>query len=166
MGSFYALRGRPSSRFGHGFALQLLWSWLGVWPALVDSGYYMKFGAIPRPANHSLVFRPPLSSPSAAMSLSGRVALITGAASGLGHAAAKRIVQQGGAAVIVDLPSSNGEAVAKELGSQAAFAPADITSADDVRGLEAVTALNFRTLLVWFRRSRPPSRRLSPSMAL
>lgn len=34
--------------------------------------------------------------------------------------------------VIVDLPSSNGEVAVKELGDKARFAPADVTSSDDV----------------------------------
>ncbi len=67
------------------------------------------------------------------MSLSGRVALITGAASGLGQAAAARLVANGGSVVIVDLPTAAGEAAAKALGSNAVFAPADVTSESDVR---------------------------------
>lgn len=71
------------------------------------------------------------------MALAGRIALVTGAASGLGRAAASRIVAQGGSVVLVDLPSSEGDAVAAELGAAAAFAPADVTSEGDVRGLAA-----------------------------
>ncbi len=67
------------------------------------------------------------------MSLSGRVALITGAASGLGQAAAARIVANGGSVAIVDLPGAAGEAAAAALGKNAVFTPADVTSESDVR---------------------------------
>ncbi|WP_129668659.1 3-hydroxyacyl-CoA dehydrogenase [Phytoactinopolyspora endophytica] len=55
------------------------------------------------------------------------VALVTGGASGLGLATVKRLVADGAKAVIVDLPSSNGKAVADELGADVHFAPADVT---------------------------------------
>ena len=55
------------------------------------------------------------------------VALITGGASGLGLATAKALLADGASVVILDLPSSDGEAVAKELGDRARFAPADVT---------------------------------------
>ncbi len=67
------------------------------------------------------------------MRLEGKVALVTGGASGLGLAATKQLLDAGAAAVIVDLPTSDGEVVAKELGDRARFAPADVTSEDDVR---------------------------------
>jgi len=89
------------------------------------------------------------------MSLAGRVALITGAASGLGQAAAARMVANGGSVVIVDLPSSAGEAAAAALGKNAAFAPADVTSESDVR--EHPGELHHLTSLVLCCRSRRQS---------
>ena len=59
-------------------------------------------------------------------------ALITGAASGLGRATAARFARSGGQVVILDLPSSDGAAVADELGDNVRFAPADATSESDV----------------------------------
>ena len=59
------------------------------------------------------------------MQLAGAVALVTGGASGLGLATATELARAGAAVVIADLPSSNGEAAAKELG--AVFAPTDVT---------------------------------------
>ncbi len=67
------------------------------------------------------------------MDISGKVALVTGGASGLGAATVQGLVEAGASAVIVDLPSSNGEQVAKELGDRALFAPADVTREDEVR---------------------------------
>ncbi|XP_049776651.1 3-hydroxyacyl-CoA dehydrogenase type-2-like [Schistocerca cancellata] len=61
------------------------------------------------------------------------VGLVTGGASGLGKATAARLVQQGARVVICDLPTSQGTAVAKELGGNAIFAPVDVTSENDVQ---------------------------------
>ncbi|MEV0546252.1 3-hydroxyacyl-CoA dehydrogenase [Nocardia salmonicida] len=54
-------------------------------------------------------------------------AIVTGGASGLGLATVQELHAKGAKVVIVDLPSSNGAAVAKELGEGAAFASADVT---------------------------------------
>ncbi|MGH2779031.1 MAG: 3-hydroxyacyl-CoA dehydrogenase [Actinomycetota bacterium] len=67
------------------------------------------------------------------MDIADKVALITGGASGLGLATARAFVAAGGAVVLVDLDSSNGDATAKELGDRARFAPADVTSEEQVR---------------------------------
>ncbi|MFC4128453.1 3-hydroxyacyl-CoA dehydrogenase [Nocardia rhizosphaerae] len=54
-------------------------------------------------------------------------AVVTGGASGLGSATVRELHAQGAKVVIVDLPSSNGAAIAKELGEGVAFAAADVT---------------------------------------
>lgn len=61
------------------------------------------------------------------MEITGTTALVTGGASGLGRAVAEQIVAAGGRVVIVDLPGSDGAAVAAQLAPDAAFAPADVT---------------------------------------
>ncbi|KAI9923128.1 hypothetical protein PsorP6_002073 [Peronosclerospora sorghi] len=66
------------------------------------------------------------------MALSSRVALITGAASGLGRATAAHLVQNGARVILCDLPTSDGVNVAKELGVSCHFSPTDVTSEDDV----------------------------------
>jgi NAD(P)-dependent dehydrogenase (short-subunit alcohol dehydrogenase family) len=53
-------------------------------------------------------------------------ALVTGGASGLGEATTRRLHEGGAAVVIVDLPSSPGETLAKELGDRALFCAADV----------------------------------------
>jgi NAD(P)-dependent dehydrogenase (short-subunit alcohol dehydrogenase family) len=63
----------------------------------------------------------------------GRTALVTGGASGLGGATASALIDAGAKVVVVDLPTSRGEPFADELGERAAFAPADVTSEEDVR---------------------------------
>ena len=66
------------------------------------------------------------------MNPDGKVALVTGGASGLGLATAGALLDAGASIVIVDLGSSNGDAVAKELGDRVSFAPADVTSEEEV----------------------------------
>src|SRR5262245_64010737 len=52
------------------------------------------------------------------MKLDGKVALITGAASGIGHAIAKRYLEEDGRVVIADLNADAANAAAKELASK------------------------------------------------
>lgn len=61
------------------------------------------------------------------MQINGSVFAITGGASGLGLATARRLLADGGKVAIIDLPSSGGEALAAELGENAVFAPGDVT---------------------------------------
>ncbi len=64
------------------------------------------------------------------MELKGLSIAITGGASGLGFATARRVIDAGGHVTLIDLPTSDGTSVAEELGSSATFAPADITDRD------------------------------------
>lgn len=66
------------------------------------------------------------------MKTQGITALVTGGASGLGLAAARRLVGEGARVVIADLPQSAGADIARELGENVRFAPADVTSEDDM----------------------------------
>jgi NAD(P)-dependent dehydrogenase (short-subunit alcohol dehydrogenase family) len=67
------------------------------------------------------------------MQIDGISALVTGGASGLGLATARRLVDKGAASVVLlDLPSSPGERAAADLGKAARFVPADITDEDGV----------------------------------
>jgi len=76
------------------------------------------------------------------MRISGNIALVTGGASGLGLATVRRLLAGGASVVILDLPRSDGSAVAKELGERAAFSAGDVTSPDDVEAaLDAADAL-------------------------
>jgi NAD(P)-dependent dehydrogenase (short-subunit alcohol dehydrogenase family) len=61
------------------------------------------------------------------MEINGAVALVTGGASGLGLATARRLAGAGARVVLLDLPGSDGEKAAAELGEGAVFAPADVT---------------------------------------
>lgn len=64
--------------------------------------------------------------------LAGRVAVITGAASGMGLATAQRFVAEGAKVVIADFNRENGEAAAAALGESARFTRCDVAVEDDV----------------------------------
>jgi NAD(P)-dependent dehydrogenase (short-subunit alcohol dehydrogenase family) len=72
------------------------------------------------------------------MKLDAVSAIVTGGASGLGRATATRLAAGGAKVVIVDLPSSDGEAVAKEIGG--AFAAGDVTNEADLAAAVATAA--------------------------
>ena len=61
------------------------------------------------------------------MIVNDSVAVVTGGASGLGLATVKALLNDGAQIVIIDLPSSNGETIAKELGDRVRFVAADVT---------------------------------------
>jgi NAD(P)-dependent dehydrogenase (short-subunit alcohol dehydrogenase family) len=72
------------------------------------------------------------------MKLDAVSAIVTGGASGLGRATATRLAAGGAKVVIVDLPTSDGEAVAKEIGG--AFAPGDVTNEADLAAAVSTAA--------------------------
>src|ERR1700722_10272519 len=63
------------------------------------------------------------------MDITGKVALVTGGASGLGAATARMIVEEGGHVVIADVNDQAGQSFAKELGNHARFVHTDVTDA-------------------------------------
>lgn len=83
------------------------------------------------------------------ISHNGTVALITGGASGLGAATARRLHAGGAAVVLVDLPTSKGAELAAELGERAVFAPADVTDEGQVRAaIDAAAGLGTLRIVV------------------
>ena len=72
------------------------------------------------------------------MDLTGSAALVTGGASGLGRATARRLAAGGARVTIVDLATSAGAAVAAELGGS--FAPADVTDPGQVADAVALAS--------------------------
>ena len=63
--------------------------------------------------------------------LAGKVALITGGASGLGANAAALMAQEGAKVVVADVAAERGRAVADKLGSAGHFVKLDVTSEDN-----------------------------------
>ena len=82
------------------------------------------------------------------MRIDGKVALVTGGASGLGRATAEALLAAGARVVICDLPGSDGAEVAKSLGEAARFAPTDVTSEQGVQAAVALAAEEFGGLHV------------------
>ena len=60
------------------------------------------------------------------MNINGKTAIATGGASGLAEASLRRIVAEGGNAVILDIAEEKGEALAAELGDKAIFVKTDV----------------------------------------
>jgi NAD(P)-dependent dehydrogenase (short-subunit alcohol dehydrogenase family) len=80
--------------------------------------------------------------------LAGKVAIVTGGASGLGRATVERFVEEGAAVVIGDVNAERGETLAKELGDAAAYKKSDVADADAVQELVDFTVERFGDLHV------------------
>ena len=83
------------------------------------------------------------------MQLAGKIALITGGASGLGLATARRLIAGGARAVVVDRERDQGERASAELGDQAMFVQADVTDEEAVqRAVDAASDLGGLDIVV------------------
>ena len=85
--------------------------------------------------------------------LDGRVALITGAASGIGREAARLFAGAGAAVVVCDASESAGESCVEEVrgaGGRACFARADVSKSDEVRAAVETATREFGGLHVLF----------------
>ena len=60
--------------------------------------------------------------------LAGKIAMVTGGASGLGEAIARRYLAEGASVVIADIDEPAGRRLAGELGGGASFEKLDVTS--------------------------------------
>jgi NAD(P)-dependent dehydrogenase (short-subunit alcohol dehydrogenase family) len=85
--------------------------------------------------------------------LSGKVCLVTGAASGIGRETALLFAREGASVVAVDINESSGEEVVSEIhgaGGDALFTRADVTSAADVEGMIRAAEQRYGRLDVLF----------------
>lgn len=80
--------------------------------------------------------------------LEGRVAIVVGAARGIGAGIAERFLEEGASVLIADSEDAEGQATAQRLASigPAAFASADISSRGDARALIAAALDKFDRL--------------------
>ena len=80
--------------------------------------------------------------------LDGRVAVITGAGSGIGLATARRFAAEGAKVVCVDLDKTSGEAAAAEVGGL--FIRADVADEEAVRAMYETTVAEYGRLDIAF----------------
>lgn len=80
--------------------------------------------------------------------LDGKVAIVTGASRGMGASHARRFVAEGARVLLTDMRADVGEALAAELGSQAAFAEHDVTNAADWQRIVAIAEDRFGPVTV------------------
>jgi NAD(P)-dependent dehydrogenase (short-subunit alcohol dehydrogenase family) len=80
--------------------------------------------------------------------LSGKVAVVTGAGSGIGLATVRRFAEEGATLVCADLDETTGRAAAAEVGGE--FIAVDVTSEEQVRALFATAVEKFGGLDVAF----------------
>jgi NAD(P)-dependent dehydrogenase (short-subunit alcohol dehydrogenase family) len=87
------------------------------------------------------------------MRLEGKVALITGGASGIGRQAAALFAREGAAVTVVDIDESGGVETVdgiKDANGRAAFVRADVSNAEDVRNMIGFAEETFGKLNVLF----------------
>jgi NAD(P)-dependent dehydrogenase (short-subunit alcohol dehydrogenase family) len=73
----------------------------------------------------------------------GKVAIVTGGASGIGAATATRLVAEGASVVIADIQDSQGEEAARSLGPHAVYQHCDVASLADWHALSNDTVTRF-----------------------
>src|SRR5947209_7965203 len=93
--------------------------------------------------------------------LDGKVAIITGGASGMGEASAGLFVQEGARVVIGDVQDDKAAALAGSLGSACVAAHTDVTGDEDMRRLVRTAVDRFGKLDVMFNNAGG-GRRLTP----
>jgi NAD(P)-dependent dehydrogenase (short-subunit alcohol dehydrogenase family) len=78
--------------------------------------------------------------------LAGKVALITGGASGIGEATVRLFVDEGAAVVVTDIQDAAGRALAADLGARAVYVHADVSVEADVATAVRETVARFGRL--------------------
>ncbi len=82
------------------------------------------------------------------MNIKEVVAVVTGAASGLGEVCVREIVARGGRVTILDMNESRGEAIAEELGASVLFVKTDVTKEENVTKALDLTVQKFGKISV------------------
>lgn len=89
--------------------------------------------------------------------LTGKVAIITGGAAGIGRTAVDAFVAEGARVVIADINAELGAAVAAEYGPEVAFKETDVANSDQVRDLVDFTVAHFGGLDIMFNNAGIPT---------
>jgi NAD(P)-dependent dehydrogenase (short-subunit alcohol dehydrogenase family) len=97
------------------------------------------------------------------MRLEGKIAIITGAGSGMGRAAAKRFAEEGAKVVVADINDSGSETAAeiKAAGGEAVFVKTDISKEEDCRKMVDTAVKNFGKLNVLYNNAALPQKEKS-----
>jgi NAD(P)-dependent dehydrogenase (short-subunit alcohol dehydrogenase family) len=82
--------------------------------------------------------------------LAGKVAIVTGGASGIGRVTSELFVEEGARVVVADVDADRGEQVAADLGEGTAFKRTDVADADQVQELVDFAVSAFGGLHVMF----------------
>lgn len=82
--------------------------------------------------------------------LEGKVALITGAASGIGKETATKFIRNGAKVVLADIQKDPGHHTARELGPNATFVACDVTKESDVSNAVDFTVSKFGQLDIMY----------------
>lgn len=85
-----------------------------------------------------------------AQELSGKVAVITGGANGIGKATVELFVEQGAKVVFADINAERGEPMARALGEAVRFRQADVANDDDMQALVDLAVAEFGGLHIMF----------------
>jgi NAD(P)-dependent dehydrogenase (short-subunit alcohol dehydrogenase family) len=82
--------------------------------------------------------------------LNGKVAVITGAASGIGAGTARMFVAEGAKVIVADMQDEAGQALVDELGDSTRFAHCNVTNEDDVAAAVDLAVSEFGRLDIMF----------------
>lgn len=78
--------------------------------------------------------------------VAGKVAIVTGGASGMGKADAIMLAREGASVVIADLNETDGQAIAESIGDHALFLRLDVSDEDNWKSVIAATVEKFGRL--------------------
>lgn len=95
---------------------------------------------------------------------SGKVAVVTAGASGMGAATARLLVERGATVVIVDIDEAAGSALARELGPSAQFAACDVADFDAATAVIDDAMVRFGRLDCLFNNAGRAVMKLTPDL--
>ncbi len=96
----------------------------------------------------------------------GKVAIVTGGASGIGAAFARRLHGEGGSVMIADLDAKQGAELAKSLGERAAFQQVDVADPAALQALAEATVSAFGGIDILYNNAGIGCYGLTPDLAI